>query len=230
MPKSIKKKKQKQSGNFSKGTDNRQQTHSAWFGNNNILLTIGAIIVIAGVILTLGLTGVINMPFQEPQGSKDTGNLKSPVPIVIDLNKKYTATIKTAKGDIVCELYAADAPVTVNSFVSLARKGFYNGVTFHRVIKNPPFVIQGGDPTGTGAGGPGYQFQDEINQHKNITGALSMANAGSNTNGSQFFICLAPQPHLDSKHTVFGQVVQGMDIVNKVEQGDKMIEVVIDEQ
>lgn len=164
------------------------------------------------------------------QNIPDAKNLKSPVPIILDFNKQYTATIKTVKGDIVVELYAKDAPVTVNSFVSLAKKGFYNGVTFHRVIKNPPFVIQGGDPTGTGAGGPGYKFQDEINQHKNITGALSMANAGANTNGSQFFICLAAQPHLDAKHTVFGQVIQGMDVVNKIEQGDKMTEVVITEK
>jgi len=151
----------------------------------------------------------------------------SPIPMVIDVNKKYVATIKTVKGDIVCELYAADAPVTVNNFVSLARKGFYNGTTFHRVI--PGFMAQGGDPTGTGAGGPGYKFQDEFSQRTHVTGALSMANSGPNTNGSQFFICYAPQPHLNGKHSVFGQCTQGMDVLSKLVNGDKINEIVITE-
>ncbi|MCX6004729.1 MAG: peptidylprolyl isomerase [Chloroflexi bacterium] len=147
--------------------------------------------------------------------------------MVIDMNKKYTATIKTAKGDIVCELYAADAPVTVNNFVTLSRKGFYNGLTFHRVI--PGFMVQGGDPNGNGTGGPGYKFQDEFSQRTHQTGTLSMANSGPNTNGSQFFICYAPQPHLNGKHTVFGQCTQGMDVLKKLVNGDKMTEVVITE-
>ncbi len=142
----------------------------------------------------------------------------SPIPMVIDLKKKYTATLKTVRGDIVCELYAADAPVTVNSFVSLARKGYYNGCTFHRVI--PGFMAQGGDPTGTGSGGPGYKFINEISQRKHTLGALAMANAGPNTNGSQFFICYAPQPRLDGSYTVFGQVMQGMEAVNKLTPRD----------
>lgn len=150
--------------------------------------------------------------------------------MIIDTNTNYTATIKTNKGDIAIELYADAAPKTVNNFVFLARDGFYDGVTFHRVI--PGFVAQGGDPTGTGRGGPGYQFEDEVqgNPHTHEAGVLSMANAGPNTNGSQFFIVYEPQPHLNGKHTVFGQVVDGMDVARSLEQGDTMKEVVIKEK
>ncbi|MGA9047873.1 MAG: peptidylprolyl isomerase [Dehalococcoidia bacterium] len=152
-------------------------------------------------------------------GQPTPKSYNSPIPMVIDVNKKYTATIKTVKGDIVCELYPQDAPVTVNSFVSLARKGYYNGCTFHRVI--PGFMAQGGDPTGTGSGGPGYQFQNEISARKHVTGTLSMAHSSlPNSNGSQFFICYQPQPALDGKYTVFGQVIQGMDVVNKLTPRD----------
>ena len=140
--------------------------------------------------------------------------------MMIDLNKKYTATIETEKGDIVVELFAKDAPKTVNNFVFLAREGFYNGTTFHRVI--PGFMAQGGDPTGTGTGGPGYKFEDEFSQRRHGTGALSMANSGPNTNGSQFFITYAPQPGLDGKHTVFGQVITGMDVLNRITPKDPM--------
>ncbi len=161
------------------------------------------------------------MPSQSPR------SYNSPVPMIIDINKKYTAVIKTAKGDLTLELYPQDAPVTVNNFVTLTRKGFYNGLTFHRVI--PGFMAQGGDPTGTGSGGPGYKFQDEFSQRTHVTGALSMANSGANTNGSQFFICYDPQPHLNGKHTVFGQLTQGMDALKKLVNGDKMTEVVITE-
>ena len=137
--------------------------------------------------------------------------------------------METNKGTIEIELFADAAPVTVNNFVFLAREGFYNGVTFHRVIPN--FVIQGGDPTGTGSGGPGYRFKDEFvgNPHKHGTGYLSMANAGPGTNGSQFFITHSPQPHLDGRHTVFGKVTSGMDVVNSIKQGDKMTKVTITE-
>ena len=135
----------------------------------------------------------------------------APPAMTIDQQKTYVATIETVKGDLVCELFAADVPVTVNNFVFLAREGFYDGVVFHRVV--PGFVIQGGDPTGTGSGGPGYQFEDEFSDHLHGTGALSMANAGANTNGSQFFITFSPQPHLDGKHSVFGQLVEGMDVM-----------------
>ncbi len=141
-----------------------------------------------------------------------------PPPMMIDVNKKYVATIVTEKGDIVIELFAKNAPKTVNNFVFLAREGFYDGVTFHRVI--PGFMAQGGDPTGTGAGGPGYQFEDEINKNSHATGVISMANSGPNTNGSQFFITYSPQPGLDSKHTVFGKVIEGMQVLNRLTPRD----------
>jgi peptidyl-prolyl cis-trans isomerase B (cyclophilin B) len=128
-----------------------------------------------------------------------------------------TAVVHTNHGAIELELFRGDAPKTVENFVKLARDGFYDGVIFHRVI--PDFMIQGGDPTGTGAGGPGYSFEDEINDHKVERGALAMANAGPNTNGSQFFIVTAQScPWLDGKHTVFGCVTNGMDVVDAISQ------------
>ena len=149
--------------------------------------------------------------------------------LAIDKDKKYAATFETSKGTIVCDLFAKDAPVTVNNFVFLAREHFYDGTKFHRVIAN--FMIQGGDPTGTGRGGPGYRFQDEVknNPHKHKTGTLSMANAGPGTNGSQFFITHVETPHLDGKHTVFGKVRQGQDVVDAVQQGDTLKSVTIQE-
>jgi cyclophilin family peptidyl-prolyl cis-trans isomerase len=127
------------------------------------------------------------------------------------------ATMQTNQGAIEIELFDDDAPKTVENFKKLANDGFYNGVIFHRVI--PDFMIQGGDPTGTGTGGPGYQFEDEFNDHKVERGALAMANAGPNTNGSQFFIVTAEAtPWLDGKHTVFGKVTSGMDVVDTIEQ------------
>jgi peptidyl-prolyl cis-trans isomerase B (cyclophilin B) len=130
------------------------------------------------------------------------------------------ATLFTNLGMIGLELYPADAPKTVDSFVRLARTGFYDGVTFHRVI--PDFMIQGGDPTGTGSGGPGYTFDDEINDHKVERGAVAMANAGPNTNGSQFFIVTTDAaPWLDGKHTVFGKVTSGMDVVDAISAADR---------
>jgi cyclophilin family peptidyl-prolyl cis-trans isomerase len=125
------------------------------------------------------------------------------------------ATIHTNHGAIEVELFDADAPTTVENFRKLAADGFYDGVVFHRVI--PDFMIQGGDPTGTGSGGPGYQFDDEANEHKVVRGALAMANAGPNTNGSQFFIVTTEAaPWLDGKHTVFGRVTSGMDVVDAI--------------
>lgn len=154
----------------------------------------------------------------------------SPPPMQIDPQRQYRARMMTSKGEIVIDLAAAYAPKTVNNFVFLANEGFYNGVVFHRVISN--FVVQGGDPTGTGRGGPGYKFEDEVDPKKNPlkheTGVLSMANAGPNTNGSQFFITHSPQPHLDGKHTVFGRVVSGMDVVNAIRQGDQILNVTIE--
>lgn len=151
----------------------------------------------------------------------------SPPPMLIDTSKQYTATVETEKGNLVLELFAKDVPMTVNNFVFLAREGFYDGSTFHRVI--PGFVAQGGDPTGTGTGTPGYAFKDEFSQHTHIAGALSMANSGADTNGSQFFITYTPQPSLDGKHSVFGQLIEGMDVLDKIEQGDKIIRIVIEE-
>jgi cyclophilin family peptidyl-prolyl cis-trans isomerase len=131
-----------------------------------------------------------------------------------------TATIHTSEGPIELELHAEEAPKTVENFVKLSREGFYEGVIFHRVI--PDFMIQGGDPTGTGTGGPGYQFEDEFNQHPVERGALAMANAGPNTNGSQFFIVTTEAaPWLDGKHTVFGRVTSGMDVVDRISQVDR---------
>ena len=140
--------------------------------------------------------------------------------MVIDTRKKYTATLSTDKGDIVMELFAAKTPRTVNNFVFLARQNFYDGTIFHRVIAD--FMAQCGDPTGTGTGGPGYRFADEF--HPSIKhdkpGIFSMANAGPGTNGSQFFITHVPTPWLDGKHSVFGQVIQGMDVLLSIPPRD----------
>jgi cyclophilin family peptidyl-prolyl cis-trans isomerase len=126
-----------------------------------------------------------------------------------------TAIMKTSEGDIVLELFDEDAPKTVSNFKQLASQGFYDGLIFHRIIED--FMIQGGCPQGTGTGGPGYTFEDEINQHKVVKGALAMANAGPNTNGSQFFIVTTDEaPWLDGKHTVFGEVRDGMDVVDRI--------------
>jgi peptidyl-prolyl cis-trans isomerase B (cyclophilin B) len=153
----------------------------------------------------------------------------APPPMTIDTSKTYTASFDTARGAIVCDLFAKDAPMTVNNFVFLAREGFYDGTKFHRVIAD--FMVQGGDPTGTGRGGPGYKFADEVagNPHKHQTGSLSMANAGPNTNGSQFFITHVATGWLDGKHTVFGQVTSGQEVVDAIEQGDTLRSVKIEE-
>jgi len=153
----------------------------------------------------------------------------SPPPMQIDPQKGYKAVIETPRGTIELDLYAKHAPKTVNNFVFLARQGFYDGVTFHRVIGD--FMIQGGDPTGTGSGGPGYRFEDELrgNPLTHDSKVISMANSGPNTNGSQFFITHSPQPHLNGKHTVFGKVVNGQSVVDAVRQGDAMVKVTITE-
>ena len=153
----------------------------------------------------------------------------NPPEMQIDTSKTYRAAIESSKGTIELELYAEHAPKTVNNFVFLAREGFYDGVTFHRVIGD--FMIQGGDPTGTGRGGPGYKFEDELdgNPLTHETGVISMANAGPNTNGSQFFITHSPQPHLNGNHTVFGKVVKGKEVVDAIQQGDTMEKVEISE-
>ena len=157
----------------------------------------------------------------------------------IDATKKYTATINTEKGDIVVDLFADKAPKTVNNFVFLARQGYYDNVTFHRVI--PGFMAQTGDPTSTGRGGPGYRFEDEFHPdlRHDSEGILSMANSGIGTNGSQFFITYGPTPHLDDHHAVFGRVREGMDVLVSLrerdpasdpEPGDLIISITITEE
>ncbi len=152
--------------------------------------------------------------------TEKTKQWSTPPEMVIDTTKRYTATFKTDKGDIVCSLHADKTPRTVNNFVFLAREGFYDNTIFHRVITD--FMAQGGDPTGTGMGGPGYRFNDEFNPklRHNIPGILSMANAGPNTNGSQFFITHVPTPWLDNKHSVFGQVIKGLDVLLSIPARD----------
>lgn len=142
--------------------------------------------------------------------------------------KQIQANIHTHEGDIILDLDFKSAPNTVANFIELATKGFYNGLMFHRVI--PGFIVQGGDPEGSGKGGPGYTIDDEFSKLKHTTGVISMANRGPNTGGSQFFITQAPQPHLDGKHAVFGSVVKGQDVVCRIEQGDTIISVEIVEK
>ena len=164
-----------------------------------------------------------------------------PPAMTIDTSKSYQAVIATAKGDIRIQLYDDQAPLTVNNFVFLARQGFYDGVTFHRVLEG--FMAQTGDPTGTGSGGPGYKFADEFDPtlRHDSEGIVSMANAGANTNGSQFFITYVPTPHLDNRHSVFGKVIEGMDVVRALTPrdpsrnpgappGDQMLSVTIIEE
>ena len=194
------------------------------------------------IILTLGTLFLASCASQAPEPAPTPEpkpkTYSAPPPMVIDMSKEYTATIETEKGNIVLELFSSDVPITVNNFVFLAREGFYDGSTFHRVIAG--FMAQGGDPTGTGRGGPGYTFTDEFTEHTHIAGALSMANAGPNTNGCQFFITYTPQHGLDGKHSVFGQVIEGMDILEKLTprdptqkpdfEGDKIIRITIAER
>ena len=172
-------------------------------------------------------------PTEEPM-PKDL-SFSAPPPLTIDVDKRYFATFETEEGEIRMELFPRKAPRTVNNFVFLAREGFYDNTTFHRVIPN--FMAQGGDPTGTGRGGPGYAFEDEFSDLTHVRGAVSMANAGPNTNGSQFFIVYAPAHHLDGRHSVFGLVdTAGMSVVEKLTPGeppvpraDRVIRVTIEE-
>ncbi len=183
---------------------------------------------IAGIILVLVTLSSISCggaPAPAPTPKPKT--YSEPPPMVIDTSKQYTAIIEIEKGNLVLELFARDVPITVNNFVFLAGEGFYDGTTFHRVIAG--FMAQGGDPTGTGMGGPGYKFDDEFSQHTHVAGALSMANSGANTNGSQFFITFTPQHGLDGKHSVFGQLIEGMDVLQAIKQGDTITRIVIEE-
>ncbi len=162
----------------------------------------------------------------------DKRNFSSAPQRVIDPEKSYVATLQTEHGNISIDLATKDAPDTVNNFVYLSCVGYYDGLSFHRVISSPPFMVQGGDPRGDGTGGPGYTFKDEFsaNRRHDGPGILSMANSGPATNGSQFFITLAAQPHLDNRHSVFGRVSSGMDAVQAVRQGDKIIRIEIEEK
>ena len=178
-----------------------------------ILGIAAAVIIVAAVVWSLGLFPKIGGLFAGSSGGKQ---YDSPPRMTIDVTRQYFATVEMAKGgEFVIELYAARAPITVNNFVFLARDGYYDGTTFHRVLEG--FMAQGGDPTGTGGGGPGYRFADEDNGLTfDTAGLIAMANSGPDTNGSQFFITLGPAEWLNGKHTIFGQVVSGMDVVSGI--------------
>ncbi len=202
-------------------------------GESKFMIT-GSLFRIAGIILVVVALLSASCAGEAPKRK----TYSAPPPMTIDANKQYTATIETEKGNVVLELFASGVPVTVNNFVFLARDGFYDGTTFHRVI--PGFMAQGGDPTGTGTGTPGYSFDDEFTGHTHVAGALSMANSGPDTNGCQFFITYAPQHHLDGKHSVFGQLIEGMDVLKKLTprdpnqnpqfEGDRVIRITIEER
>jgi len=192
----------------------------------------------ATIILTVGIIFSLSCTSQAPTPEPKPKTYSAPPPMVIDTSKEYTATIETEKGNLVLELFASDVPTTVNNFVFLAREGFYDGSTFHRVM--PGFMAQGGDPTGTGMGGPGYIFDNEITEHTHIAGALSMANAGADTNGCQFFITYEARHELDGDYSVFGQLIEGMDVLEKLTprdptqkpgfEGDRIIQITIEEK
>ncbi len=193
----------------------------------------GIILVLATLLFSASCAGApaptpAPTPAPKPTPVVKPKTYSAPPPMTINTSKQYTATIETEKGNLVLELFASDVPLTVNNFVFLSREGFHDGTTFHRVF--PDFMAQGGDPTGTGGGGPGYSFADEFTEHTHVAGALSMANSGPNTNGSQFFITHSPQHHLDGKHSVFGQLIEGMDVLEKIEQGDTIIRITIEER
>jgi len=181
--------------------------------------------IVGAVVLALVAIGIIwlVLPEKSPEvvePAADTFQYNAAPPMTIDVNKKYFATFTMANGgEFVAELFADKAPVTVNNFVFLAQQGYYDGTTFHRVLEG--FMAQGGDRTGTGRGGPGYQFEDEFSDLTfDKAGLLAMANSGPNTNGSQFFITYGPTEHLNGLHTIFGQVVEGMDVVNSLTRRD----------
>jgi len=187
-------------------------------------MTTGSLFRVAGIILVLVTLLSASCAGEAPKPK----TYSAPPPMKIDTSKQYTATIETEKGDLVLELFASDVPLTVNNFVFLAREGFYDGSTFYRVI--PGFMVQGGDPTGTGTGSPGYTFADEFTEHTHVAGALSMANTGPDTNSCHFFITYSPQHHLDGHHSVFGQLIEGMDVLERIEQGDVIIRITIEEK
>ncbi|HSL46364.1 MAG TPA: peptidylprolyl isomerase [Anaerolineales bacterium] len=182
--------------------------------------------IVGAVVLGLVAIGLIwlALPDRPPEAVEPQTDLfqyDAAPPMTIDQSKTYYATFQMAEGgEFVVELFDEQAPKTVNNFVFLAQQGYYNGTTFHRVLDG--FMAQGGDPTGTGMGGPGYQFEDEFSPELTFDrpGLLAMANSGPNTNGSQFFITYAPTPHLNGLHTIFGEVIEGMDVVNNITRRD----------
>lgn len=189
-------------------------------------LQLSSMQIVAAVVLLVALAIIAWVAWPKDAASEATPGANkqfdSPPPMTIDANKEYYATVKMEKGgEFVIQLYPDKAPITVNSFVFLAREEYFDGVTFHRVLDG--FMAQGGDPTGTGSGGPGYQF---VNEDSDLTfdkaGVVAMANAGRDTNGSQFFITFGPAPQLDGGYTIFGQVIEGMDVVNGITRRDPM--------
>ena len=203
------------------------------------LVIIAAVLLVVCIIVVAFVVRYCSTPSPGADKEKSVKHWSEPPIMTIDPAKQYSATVSTEKGDIVLDLFADKAPITVNNFVFLARQGYYDGVTFHRVI--PDFMAQTGDPTGTGSGGPGYQFQDEFHPdlRHDSEGIVSMANAGANTNGSQFFITYGPTPHLDDRHSVFGKVAEGMDVLRSLrernpsadpELGDRISSITIDER
>jgi len=202
---------------------NKRSTQRSSNANPTSALQLGAIIVV--VLVIIGIIWAITAAQQSKKGStvEKQGSAKqydSAPPMTIDRSKQYTATVKMAKGgEFAIQLYPDKAPITVNSFVFLAREGFFNGTTFHRVLEG--FMAQGGDPAGTGGGGPGYEF---VNEDSDLVfdkpGMVAMANAGRDTNGSQFFITFGPADFLNGGYTIFGQVVEGMDVVNGITRRD----------
>lgn len=197
------------------------QTTTWWMIGGAIAIVVLLVIVLVVVLKPGGGDGAASTnPDMPADPAERNGMYTEPPPMTIDPAKQYIATIETEKGDIVVELFADKAPNTVNNFVFLAREGFYDNTTFHRVIAD--FMAQAGDPTGTGMGGPGYQFADEFDPDltHDGPGVLSMANSGPNTNGSQFFITFVETPWLDGMHTVFGKVIEGLDVLFSLDLRD----------
>ncbi len=192
------------------------KARAPFYANLRLFYIIGIVALVGMLIPSICVyRGGIGSSRTKPQSDK---SYTEPPPMTIDAEKSYRATIETDKGNIKLELYPKEAPKTVNNFVFLARDGFYDGLTFHRVISGA--FAQAGDPLGDGSGGPGYAFEDEPNSLVHLEGTVSMANRGANTNGSQFFICYTAQPQLDGLHTIFGKVVEGMDVLAKLTPRD----------
>lgn len=182
-----------------------------------IVAVVGVVVLGLGVIIARSIgSGEEDRPLAEIEPSARNNYYSDSPDLIIDRAKEYEAVIRTEKGDMRFRLFAADAPLTVNNFVFLATQGFYDDTVFHRVI--PDFMAQAGDPTGTGSGGPGYKFEDETDNGLSFDrpGLLAMANRGPDTNGSQFFVTFAPKPHLNGLHTIFGELVEGTEVLNSI--------------